>query len=169
MNFEDLLKNKKEWSAKELADVFELARASGKTPFLTVVDDLNSPEGQAAKEYIERHDLLPPNYQDTTEAEILAQGNRLFAATTPISEKKKILMLLAHQGVYESYQILKKYNAGPDPELVFWARMALDECRTFSQQNLSAETLGSLTLIQSTGRNAPCGSGKKFKKCCGKG
>jgi hypothetical protein len=44
-----------------------------------------------------------------------------------IEEKKKILMLLAHLGVYESYQILKKYNNKPDKELFFWAKMALDE------------------------------------------
>ncbi len=79
-------------------------------------------------------------------------------------------MLLAHLGVYESYRILKRYQENPSPELRFWAKMAFDECRTFAQQSLSDETLTALTLIEKIGRNdpCPCGSGKKFKKCCGK-
>ena len=87
-----------------------------------------------------------------------------------MEDKKKILMLLAHQGVYESYKILKKYNQNPVAELTFWAKMALDECRTFARQNLSDEVLASLTIVANIGRNdpCPCGSGKKFKKCCGK-
>jgi len=170
MNLEDLLNNKKQWSSADLADLVQIARDSGKTPFITIIDDINSPEGQAVQDYINSHDLLPPNYQDTTEDEIVANGARLFDSATSIADKKKILMLLAHQGVYESYKILKEYNQNPDAELTFWAKMALDECRTFARQNLSDEVLTSLTVIAKIGRNdpCPCGSGKKFKKCCGK-
>lgn len=117
-----------------------------------------------------RHDLLPPNYQDISGEEIEQQGARLFELTTTLAEKRKILMLLAHLGVYESYQILKKYAKNPDPDLKVWARMALDECQVFVKQNLSDDLIHSVTVIAHTGRNepCPCGSGKKFKKCCGK-
>ncbi len=171
MNLEDLFKDKKQWSSAELADLIEIARASGKTPFITFIDDPNSPEALVIKEYIDSHHLLPSDYQNTSEEEIAEKGKRLFDAATSIAEKKKILMLLAHLGVYESYKILKKYNENPDKVLFLWAKMALDECRTFSQQNLSDEVLTSLTLVGSIGRNepCPCGSGKKFKKCCAKG
>lgn len=170
MDLEDFLKNNKDWRSKDLADFLDIARAQGKTAFITMIDDPNSPEGIAVKEYIDSHHLLPPDYLDTSEEVIAEQGAKLFDLSTTIAEKKKILMLLAHLGVYESYQILKKYNQLPDKELSFWAKMALDECRTFVKQSLSADVLTSLTLIGKIGRNdpCPCGSGKKFKKCCGK-
>jgi len=171
LNFNDLFKDKTDWSPEELSDFLEIAHASGKTTFVTMIDDPNSPEAKSAKEYIDSHHLLPSNYKDTTEEEIEEHGSRLFDPKTPINEKKKILMLLAHLGVYESYRILKRYQENPDPELQFWAKMAFDECRTFARQNLSDDALMALTLIGKIGRNdpCPCGSGKKFKKCCGKG
>jgi uncharacterized protein YecA (UPF0149 family) len=170
LNLENFFKDKKTLSPDELSDFLEIARASGKTAFITMVDDPNSPEAKAAEEYINSHHLLPENYKDTTEDEIEARGRKLFNPKTSIEEKKKILMLLAHLGVYESYRILKRYQENPNPELRFWAIMAFDECRTFAQQNLSDETLTALTLIGKIGRNdpCPCGSGRKFKKCCGK-
>ncbi|HEX9973064.1 MAG TPA: SEC-C metal-binding domain-containing protein [bacterium] len=170
MNLENTFKNKKQWRSEDIANFLDIARAQGKTAFITMIDDPNSPEGQAVKEYIDSHHLLPPNYQDTSEEVIAEQGAKLFDLDTTIAEKKRTLMLLAHLGVYESYQILKKYNQHPDKELIFWAKMALDECRTFVKQNLSNDVLTSLTLIGKIGRNdlCPCGSGKKFKKCCGK-
>lgn len=170
MKLENFFKNKKTLSPDELSDFLEIARASGKTAFITMVDDPNSPEAKAAEEYINSHHLLPENYKDSTEEKIKARGRKLFNPKTSINEKKKILMLLAHLGVYESYRMLKRYQQNPDPELIYWAKMAFDECRTFAQQNLSDETLTALTLIGKIGRNdpCPCGSGRKFKKCCGK-
>jgi len=170
MNLEDFLKNNNKPGSYDLQDFLDIARAEGKTAFITMIDDPNSPEGRAVKEYINSHHLLPPNYMDASEEVIAEQGAKLFDLNTTIAEKKSILMLLAHLGVYESYQILKKYNLHPDKELIFWAKMALDECRTFVKQNLSNDVLTSLTLIGKIGRNdlCPCGSGKKFKKCCGK-
>jgi len=154
-----------------LEELFKICQREDKMAFITVMDDPDSPEGKAIQDYINSHHLLPPNYQDITGAEIERQGAQLFEPTTSIDEKKKILMLLAHLGVYESFKILKKYNENPDPQLQVWARMALDECQTFVKQNLSEDTLHSLTILARIGRNdpCPCGSGKKFKKCCGKG
>lgn len=170
MNLEDFLKNKKELSPQELSDMIEIAHAEGKTAFITFIDDPNSPEARTARDYVNSHHLLPKNYLDTTEAEIEAKGARLLNPQTSLTEKKEILLLLAHLGVYESYKILKQYQQHPDPELYFWSKMAIDECQTFIKQNLSDEMLTALTLIGRVGRNepCPCGSGKKFKKCCGK-
>ena len=172
MDLDDLLRSKlkKNMTPEELAEMLEIARAGKKTAFKTVVDDLNSPEAKAAKDYIKSHRLLPKNYESTTEEEIAEKGKKLLDPKTPIKEKKKILMLLAHLGVYESHRILKEYCENPDPELMYWSRMALEECQTFIQQMFSPEALVALTEIRKTGRNdpCPCGSGKKFKKCCGK-
>jgi hypothetical protein len=73
-----MLKNKKQWNSADLADLIEIAHTTGKTPFITMIDDPNSSEGLAVKEYIISHHLLPPDYQDTTEQEITEQGERLF-------------------------------------------------------------------------------------------
>jgi len=78
-------------------------------------------------------------------------------------------MLLAHLGVYESFQILKQYRTDPDLELKVWADMAFEECQTFVRQSFSPEAIVSISAMIKTGRNkpCPCGSGKKFKNCCG--
>ena len=170
MHLEDILKKGK-FSSTEFAEMLEICRADGKTAFVTVVDDHNSPEGKAAADYVNSHHLLPRNYEDTSEQEIDEKGKKLLNPETSISEKKKILMLLAHLGVYESLQFLKEYHRNPDPGLRVWANMALDECKGFVRQQFSEEALVEINQIAQTGRNdpCPCGSGKKFKKCCGKG
>ena len=170
MNIEDILKQKKNFSPEELADLIDIVRNTKRTAFITVVDDPKSPQAKVAKEYIKAHRLLPKNFMNTMEAEIEEKGKKLLDSRTSIKEKKKILMLLAHQGVYESYRILKTYHQNPDPELALWANMALDECKTFVRQMFSPEALVALQELKKIGRNdpCPCGSGKKFKACCGK-
>ena len=169
MDLEDILKSKKQFSAEELTKFLEIGKAQGKTAMLTFIDDPKSPEGKAATEYVKSHSLLPRNYEETTEEEIGESGRELLRSETPIRKKKKILMLLAHLGVYESFQILKQYRADPDPDLKVWADMAFDECQTFVRQSFSSEAIASFNAFLHTGRNelCPCGSGKKFKKCCG--
>ena len=171
MDLEDILKSKKRFSPEELSYLLEVGKAQGKTAMLTVVDDPDSPEGRAAGEYIKSHSLLPRKYEETTEAEIAENGKKLLSSNTPIRKKKKILILLAHLGVYESFQILKRYRADPDPDLKVWADMAYEECQTFIRQSFSPEAIASFNTVLKTGRNelCPCGSGKKFKKCCGEG
>jgi uncharacterized protein YecA (UPF0149 family) len=136
---------------------------------LTFIDDPDSPEGKAAAEYVKSHSLLPRNDEETTEEQIAENGRELLSSETPVKKKKKILMLLAHLGVYESFQILKQYRTDPDPDLKVWADMAFDECETFVRQSFSPEAIASFNAFLHTRRNepCPCGSGKKFKKCCG--
>jgi hypothetical protein len=169
MDLEDILKSKKQFSAEELTKFLEIGKAQGKTAMLTFVDDPDGPEGRAAAEYVKSHSLLPKNYEETTEEEIAENGVRLLDPETPIDQKKKTLMLLAHLGVYESFRILKAYRDNPDPALRIWADMAFDECQTFVRQSFSPEAIASFNAVLKTGRNepCPCGSGKKFKKCCG--
>jgi hypothetical protein len=169
MDLEDILNSKKKFSPEEMSRILEIGKAQGKTAMLTFIDDPGSPEGRAAVEYIKSHSLLPQNYEETTEEEIAENGILLLSPETPIRKKKKVLMLLAHLGVYESFQILKQYRADPDPDLKVWADMAFDECRTFVRQSFSPEAIASFNAFLHTGRNAPCpcGRGKKFKTCCG--
>lgn len=171
MDLKEFMENSEKSGSFNIEEMLRLARKENKTAFINFVDDPDSPEGKAMQNYIDSHHLLPPNYLDITGDEIEAKGAKLFEADTTIKEKRSILMLLAHQGVYEAFKILKKYRENPDPDLVVWANMALEECETFCKQNLSEDALVSLSILAKTGRNepCPCGSGKKFKKCCGKG
>jgi len=86
--------------------------------------------------------------------------------------KKKALMLLGHRGSIEAYRILKRFVQEPPAELKVWAEMAYEECKTFLATDLSEEIMAGLNLLgtEKVGRNdpCPCGSGKKYKRCCGK-
>jgi len=169
MELEDFLKNKKHLNPEEFRYMLDLAQASGRTSFITFVDDPNTPEARAIKDYINSHYLLPQDYEDTPVEVIEEKGKKLLSRSTSIEEKREIIMLLAHLGVYESYKYVKAYTDNPDPELMVWANMAYDECKTFSQKWFSQQEPVLFNFIRRIGRNdtCPCGSGKKFKKCCG--
>lgn len=170
MDLDKYLQSKKKFSPDEFQYMLDLAQASGRTAFISIVEDPDSPEAQSIKDYIDSHRLLPKNYEDTPVEEIEEKGQKLFDSSTSIKEKKSIIMLLAHLGVYESYKYVKAYRDNPDPELQIWANMAFDECKTFAQQWFSKEKPVVYNYFRAVGRNdpCPCGSGKKFKKCCGK-
>ncbi|MBC8181785.1 SEC-C domain-containing protein [candidate division KSB1 bacterium] len=169
MDLEDYLKDKKDLNPEEFQYMLELAQSSGRSAFVTFVDDPNTPEAQAIKEYIDSHHLLPKNYKETPVEVIEEKGKKLLDRSTTIAEKKEIIMLLAHLGVYESYKYVKAYKENPDPELEIWANMAFDECKTFSQKWFSQQEPMMFNFFSKIGRNDKClcGSGKKFKKCCG--
>ncbi|MBN2056299.1 hypothetical protein JW905_15360 [bacterium] len=99
-------------------------------PIIHEVDDLNSEEGLAVREYIEAHVLLPEAPCSLPLPFIQTQGKRL-RETASIEEKKGILLLLAHHGSPESLGILEEYAESPDEGLHYWARLALEESRTF--------------------------------------
>ncbi|MBL7073975.1 SEC-C domain-containing protein [candidate division KSB1 bacterium] len=116
--------------------------------------------------------MLPKNYQTLSVPEIEAQGAVLLDPQSSLKQKKKALMILAHRGSFEAYRLLKRYRreSEPEPELRVWADMAFDECKTFLRTNLYKENQIVFNAILNVGRNdpCPCGSGKKFKYCCGK-
>ena len=170
MDLEKFLQNKKTLAPDEFRFMLDLAQSSGRTTFVSFVDDPNTQEAQDIKDYIESHHLLPKNYEDTPVDEIEEKGEKLLDSSTSIEEKRSIIMLLAHLGVYESYKYLKTYKENSDPQLRTWAMMAFDECKTFSQKWFSQQEPVAFNFISKIGRNdpCPCGSGKKFKKCCGK-
>lgn len=170
MDLEDFLKEKKRLNPEEFRYMLDLAQAGGRTAFISFTDDPNSPEAIATKDYIDSHHLLPENYEDTPVEEIEEKGQKLLDPSTSISDKRSIIMLLAHLGVYESYKVIKAYKENPDPGLEVWAEMAFNECKTFAQRWFYQNEPIVFNYIRKIGRNdpCPCGSGKKFKKCCGK-
>jgi uncharacterized protein YchJ len=159
-------------SAQELAEVMAAAKAAGMVGQITFVDDPDSPEGREAIEYVNSHHWLPKNYRTLLRSEVEALGKTLFDPEATILDKKKALMLLGHRGSIEAYRILKSFVKQSPAELKVWSKMAFDESKTFLATELSEETQFGFNFIsQKIGRNAPCpcGSGKKYKRCCGAG
>jgi hypothetical protein len=171
MELEDLMNSNPELTPEELLELGRAARQAGKILQVTYVDDPGSPEGLAAKEYVNSHHWLPENYRTLPPEEVERLGRALLDKKSPVLERKKALMLLGHRGSIEAYRILKHFVRKPPPELKVWAEMAFDECKTFLASELTDDIKsGANFILSKVGRNSPCpcGSGKKYKHCCGK-
>jgi len=99
MNLQEYLESKQKSGKFNLAELLQICQKDEKTAFVTFLDDPNTAEAGEIKEYVQRHDLLPPNYQDISGEEIEQAGARLIDPTTTLAGKRKILMLLAHLGI----------------------------------------------------------------------
>jgi hypothetical protein len=160
----------RDFSAEELAELMAAAKAAGLVAQVTVVEDPDSPEGKEAIEYVNSHHWLPHDYRSLSGNKVEALGKTLYDAEAKTLDKKKALMLLGHRGSIEAYRILKKFAKQSPAELKVWSKIAFDECKTFLATELSEENqLGFNFISQKIGRNepCPCGSGKKYKRCCG--
>ena len=170
MDLKDILNSKANLNNDEIAEIMAAAQAAGMVTQVTFVDNANSPEGQAAIDYVNSHHWLPGNYRTLPREKVEVLGKTLFNPKTRLKKKKKALMLLGHRGSIEAYRILKQYLRDPSAKLKVWADMAFEECKTFLATELSEEIqLGTNVVRSKIGRNepCPCGSGKKYKLCCG--
>ena len=66
----------------------------------------------------------------------LKESKKLFSEDIAIKAKKKLLILLAHSGTAESYQIIEKYLRHASGEWKQWALLSLKECRAFLESDL---------------------------------
>jgi len=187
MDLKDILNSNANLNNDEIAEIMAAAQAAGMVGQLTFVDDPDSPEGQAAIDYVNSHHWLPVNYRTLPREKVEAVGKTLFDPKAKLKKKKEALMLLGHRGSIEAYRILKQYVQDPPAELKrsrpflkksasaglelkVWADIAFEECKTFLATELSDEIqLGTNVVRSKIGRNesCPCGSGKKYKLCCG--
>ena len=172
MDWSDVANLSDDFSAIELVELAAAAKAAGLVGQVTYIDDPNSPEGREGIEYVNSHHWLPEDYSSLPTEQVKALGQRLFDPNATLLEKKKALMLLGHRGSIEAYRILKQFDAQPPAELEVWSQMAFEECKTFLASQLTEDTKFGLNAISTKiGRNdpCPCGSGKKYKRCCGAG
>jgi hypothetical protein len=79
---------------------------------------------------------------DVNYEEVLTEADRLFVQCTPIEEKKRILILLAHLGTIEASKILERYLKTSEGTLNDWAILSLKECRMFLESVLLKEEGG---------------------------
>ncbi|HET6382285.1 MAG TPA: SEC-C metal-binding domain-containing protein [Armatimonadota bacterium] len=152
--------------------VMETAARTGRSAKMILVDDPNSPEGRAANEYIRCHHLLPPDYKHMPLTEVVAACEALAVPDLPLAEQKRIVMLLAHSPGDEALAALKSYREREhDPAMTTWGRLAQQECEEGILSKRMGQPVHGLALaVSKVGRNepCPCGSGLKFKKCCGR-
>lgn len=119
-------------TSEDLAEVMLEFKKMGLSGQITMFHDPHTPEGKAAIEYVERHPKIKNlDRQKLTAAKVHQLANRLLSNKTALEEKKDIILTLAHQGSLEALKVLEKYAEKPDDELMTWARMALDECKSF--------------------------------------
>ena len=148
MDLKDILNSNANLNNDEIAEIVAAAQAAGMVAQVTFVDDPDSPEGQAAIDYVNSHHWLPGNYRTLPQEKVEVLGKTLFNPKTRLKKKKKALMLLGHRGSIEAYRILKQYvqdspterkgsrsflknSASEGLELKVWADIAFEECKTF--------------------------------------
>lgn len=97
--------------------------------------DTGEKETQETSEYIGGHSILPNHYDKIPKDTIIAMGELLLQEKVNPSTKQAILMILAHHGSDAALNFLKRYNKNPDECLRYYARLALDECRMWMEDN----------------------------------
>ena len=86
------------------------------------------------EEYLKLSDTIEFNRNDYKM--LLKDSKKLFSEETGTEAKKKLLILLAHSGTAESYQIIEKYLRQASGEWKDWALISLKECRAFLESDL---------------------------------
>jgi len=129
-----------EATAEDLAEIEVEFKEMGLSGQITAVKNPDSPEGRAATEYVEWHKKIKNiDTQKLSPEEIKQNVNKLLDKETPIKEQKDLILILAHQGSKEALDGLKEYAKNPPEELKFWAKMAVDECKSFLAKDILEE------------------------------
>ena len=156
-------------SEEEFADLAGALKEKGLGGSIMTIDDPESEEGRASVEYIEYHKKIPESYYlNMPEEEIEWSRKILLSKKSEIEDKKRALIILAHKGRLDAYKTLEEYEKNPDSELKIWLNLAIQECKSFMESDIMDKPVLSVGRVTKTGRNekCPCGSGKKYKKCC---
>ena len=113
---------------KEFWDFLEGLQKKGRVEMISGSIDTGSGSMGAAGAYMTGHALLPAEHDNLSRETINGMGELLFIRNVDTKTKEAVLILLAHQPTKDALNVLEKYNRAPDRELMFFAKMALDEC-----------------------------------------
>jgi hypothetical protein len=86
------------------------------------------------KEYLKLSETI--EFDGIDYKNVLKESKKLFSEDIAIEAKKKLLILLAHCGTAESYQIIENYLRHASGEWKDWALLSLRECRAFLESDL---------------------------------
>ncbi|MCX5696631.1 MAG: hypothetical protein NTU54_01430 [Candidatus Omnitrophica bacterium] len=120
-----------------LEESWKGGRAAQVSGVMDFADPAGSPHGEAvgrqAGRYLQGHAILPKNYDQISEENIIRMGSLLLGKSSAPRTKEAIMMILAHQPSEVALTILAKYNLNPDSGLEFFAQMALEECAMWNE------------------------------------
>ena len=84
-------------------------------------------------DYMQGHAVLPKDYDQIREGNIIKMGKLLLLRNTTCKAKETIMIILAHQPSEVALNFLTKYCLAPDKGLEFFAQMALEECAMWNE------------------------------------
>lgn len=122
-------------TSDDLAEVTEELKIAGLSGQITMLRDPRAPGSREALEYIKAHEKFVHRKTPLAPSEYKEFSAVLLNKKNPIKEKKRALVMLAHQGSRQSLKILEEYNKNPDPKLKVWTTMAAEECRSFYERS----------------------------------
>lgn len=120
-------------SEREFWQFLEKCCETGRADAIIGSVDSDNPTLQAAGNYMQGHALLPRDYDNFRQDDILGMGSLLFRKEVSYRAKEAAIMILAHQSSEVALVILAKYNLAPDRGLEFFAKMALEECAMWNE------------------------------------
>lgn len=121
-------------SEEELALLVKAMEKKGLKGLITQIDP-ETDGGKTHLEYVELHKEISEKIAMTSQR-LKRWKKILFDDKASIKEKKKALLVFAHWGNLDAWQILTKYTEKPDPELKIFSKIALDECQMFLESDL---------------------------------
>ncbi len=117
------------------------AKRSARTKKDSISDNFSVMESAIAlsiqEEYLKFEKTI--DFDNVDFRSVLMERKKLFLETTSIESKKRILILLAHFGIPESYTTIEKYLKISGQVLRDWGLLALKECRMFLESSLLNE------------------------------
>lgn len=96
---------------------------------ICTTDGIGIPE----QSYLQGHALLPKEYNEFSDSDIVKMGRLLFEEQVKLKTKEAVMLILAHQPSEVALTILTKYNFNPDKGMEFFAQMALEECAMWNE------------------------------------
>lgn len=95
------------------------------------------------REYIDYHRYVDP--EQCMQADVAETGKTLFNHEATAEEKKRALVILAHNGTVEAYRTLEEYAEQAEEELAGWVALALHDCQAFLEVSLGDASVGMVT------------------------
>ncbi len=120
-------------SKDEADEIVEELKLNGLSAGATLLKDGDASEEEIkiANEYIKMHNEVENLEIKLTKEEENEIGERLFSDKASLSETKKCILRLAHQGTEQSLELLKDFEKSHSGQLKIWAEMATQECQSF--------------------------------------
>lgn len=118
---------------EDYQDLKEEIKLAGFSPKMTTLRPPKTKEEKTTIEYMEYHYKVPDVERKISKKEFEKIKEKLFNPETKEKEFKKLLLILAHQGTKEAIKLLEDCFEKASGELEDWVRLALEECKIFSQ------------------------------------